>query len=70
MADMSPRMNLLIGLAAIGLAMMQTLTGQSLQGYGRTADRSDDPKSYWGAVALAFAAGLFFLGRYIYQKFG
>jgi len=66
---MSPRMNLLIGLAAMGLAVMQALTGQSLQGYGRTANRSDDPKNYWGAVVLAFVAGLFFIGRYVYLKF-
>jgi hypothetical protein len=69
MADMSPRVNLLIGLAALGLALMQTLTGQSLNGYGRTADRSDDPKNYWGSVAIAYAAGLFFIGRFIYLKY-
>ena len=65
---MSPRVNLLIGLAAVGLAVMETLTGQSLQRYGRTADRSDDPKNYWGAVIIGYAAGLFFIGRYIYLK--
>lgn len=66
---MSPRANLLAGIALLALAVMQTLTGQSLGGYGRTADRTDNPKNYWGAVVIGYAAGLFFLGRYIYQTF-
>jgi hypothetical protein len=64
---MSPRANLLAGIALLALAV-ETLTGQFLGGYGRSADRTDDPKNYWGAVALGYAAGLFFVCRYIYQN--
>ena len=66
---MSPRANLLAGIAVLALAVMETLTWQSLGGYGRTADRTDNPRNYWGAVAIAYAVGLFFVGRYIYQIF-
>lgn len=66
---MSPRANLLAGIALLALALMETLTGQSLGGYGRTADRTDNPKNYWAAVAIGYAVGLFFVGRYIYQTF-
>jgi hypothetical protein len=66
---MSPRANLLAGIALLTLAVIETITGESLGGYGRTADRTDDPKNYWGSVAIAYAAGLFFVGRYVYQIF-
>ncbi len=66
---MSPRANLLAGIAVLALAVMETLTGQSLGGYGRTADRTYDPKNYWGAVVIGYALGLFFIGCYIYQIF-
>jgi hypothetical protein len=49
---MSPRANLLAGIALLALAVMETLTGQSLGGYGRSADRTDDPKNYWGLQPL------------------
>jgi hypothetical protein len=67
MADMSPRGNLLAGIAILALALMETLTGQSLAGYGKTADRADNPKKFWLVVAVTYTASLFFIGRYLYQ---
>jgi hypothetical protein len=67
MADMSPRGNLLVGIAVLALAVMETLTGQSLGGYGKTADHADDPKNFWRNLAVTYAASLFFIGRYLYQ---
>jgi hypothetical protein len=69
MSSMSLRANLLAGIAVLALAVMQTLTGQSLAGYGKTADRADDPKRFWGSVAICYVIGLFFIGRYLYQLF-
>lgn len=67
MAEMSPRGNLLAGVALLAVAVMETLTGESLGGHGQAADRADNPRNYWGNVAIAYAASLFFIGRYLYQ---
>ena len=64
---MSPRSNLLAGIAILAFAVMETLTGQSLAGHGKTVDRADNPKKFRGNVAVGYAAGIFFVGRYIYQ---
>jgi hypothetical protein len=69
MVGMSPRANLLTGIALLVLAVMEMLSGQSLAGYGKTADRADDPKKFWGLVAINLAASLFFIGCYFYQAF-
>ena len=67
MAGMSPRGNLLAGIAILALAVTETLSGQSLAGYGKSIDRADDPKTFWKAVALHYALSLFFWGWYFYQ---
>jgi len=46
---------------------METLTGQSLAGHGKTVDRADDSRKFWGNVVVSYAAGIFFVGHYIYQ---
>ena len=66
---MSPRGNLLAGIAVLALAVMETLSGQALGGYGQSTDRADNPNEFWGSVAIAYGAGLFFIGRYLYQIF-
>ena len=66
---MSPRANLLAGIAILALAVMETLSAQSLGGYGRSTDRADNPKKFWASVAISFGAGLFFVGRYLHQVF-
>ena len=66
---MSPRANLLAGIAILALAVMETLSGQSLGRYGRSTDRADNPKKIWASVAISYGAALFFIGRYLYQVF-
>ena len=66
-AGMSPRANLLAAIAVSALAIMETLSGESLAGYGKSIDRSDDPKAFRKAVAITYAFSIFFLGRYFYQ---
>jgi hypothetical protein len=67
MAYMSPRGNLLAGIAVLALAVMEMLSGQSLGGYGRSIDRADSPKKFWSVVAIHYGVSLFFIGRYFYQ---
>jgi hypothetical protein len=43
---MNHRWNLLAAIAVLALALMETLSGQSLAGYGKTIDRADDPKGF------------------------
>jgi len=69
MGGMNPRWSLLIAIAVLALALMETLTGQSLGGYGKSIDRADDPKNFWKAVALHYTFSLVFWGRYLYQLF-
>ncbi len=64
---MSPRVNLLLGLAALSLAAIETLTGQSLGGYGSTADRAVNPKVYWSNVGTTYLVALLLIGRYLYR---
>jgi hypothetical protein len=66
MAGMDHRKDLLLGIALLALGTMETLTGQSLAGYGKTANRADDPSKFWWIVAITYAGGLIFLGRYFY----
>ncbi len=66
---MSPRWNLLAAIGVLALALMETLSGEALAGYGKSIDRADNPKSFWKAVAITYAASLFFGGRYFYQLF-
>jgi hypothetical protein len=66
---MSPRWNLLAAIAVLALALMETLSGEALAGYGQSIDRADNPKNFWKAVALHYAISLFFWGRYLYQLF-
>ena len=66
---MSPRANLLAGIAMLALAVIETLSGQSLGGYGRSTDRADNPKKFLASVAISYGVGLFFIGRYLYQIF-
>ena len=69
MAAMSPRADLLAGIAILAFAAMETLTGQSLAGRGATVDRADNPKKFWASVAISYGAALFFIGRYLFQFF-
>jgi len=64
-----PHMALIVGLIAIGLGLMETLSGEALLGYGRTASRGEDPKTFWKAVAVHYLCGVAGIGYYLYDKF-
>ncbi len=60
---------LIIGVFAIGLGLMETCSGEAVQGYGRTASRGEDPKTFWKAVAIHYLCGVAGVGYYLYEKF-
>jgi hypothetical protein len=64
-----PNIALVIGVMAIGLGLMEICSGQALQGYGRTASRREDAKTFWRAVAVHYLCGAAGIGYYLYETF-
>ncbi len=64
-----PYVSLWIGVILTGLGLASALTGQSLLGHGRTANRVDEPKKFWGAVAMDFLGGALGIGYFLYEKY-
>jgi hypothetical protein len=60
---------LVVGVFAIGLGLMETCSGEALQGYGRTASRREDPKTFWKAVAIHYLCGVAAIGYFLYERF-
>jgi hypothetical protein len=71
MVDSHSRMNmaLIVGMFAIGLGVMETCSGDALQGHGRTASRTENPKTFWKAVAIHYLCGVAGIGYYLYERF-
>jgi hypothetical protein len=64
-----PDIALIIGVIAVGLGIMEIFSGKALQGYGRTATRGEDPKTFWKAVAIHYLCGVAGVGYYLYEIF-
>jgi hypothetical protein len=60
---------LIVGVIAIGLALIETLSGEALEGYGQRASRSEEPGKFWKAVAIHCLCGVAGLGYYFYETF-
>jgi hypothetical protein len=58
---------LLIGIFLLLFALVATLTGQSLERFGKIATRAEDPNRFWWNVAFLYAAGLLGIGIFLYQ---
>jgi hypothetical protein len=71
MIDSHSRSNvaLIIGLLAIVLGLMETCSGDAVQGYGRTASRDKDSINFWKAVAIHYLCGVAGVGYYLYERF-
>jgi hypothetical protein len=71
MIDSHSRSNvaLVVGVFAIGLGLMETCSGEALQGYGQTASRREDPKTFWKAVAIHYLCGVAAIGYFLYERF-
>jgi hypothetical protein len=58
---------LLIGMVVLLLAVVFTLTGESVQGWGLPiVSRAEEPKRFWWAVALFYLGGIFFIALYFF----
>jgi hypothetical protein len=60
---------LVIGVLAIGLGLMEICSGEAVQGYGRTATRAEDLKTFWKTVAIHHLCGVTAIGYFLYEKF-
>jgi hypothetical protein len=71
MIDSHSRSNvaLVVGVLAIGLGLIETCSGQALQGYGRTASRRDNSKAFWKAVVIHYLCGVAGIGYFLYERF-
>jgi len=59
--------SLILGIAAVCLAVAETLTGEGLGGYGHTFRRSDEPANFWRAVAIHYGVGIFGIGYFLFS---
>jgi len=60
---------LIIGVCAIGLGLMEALSGEALEGYGRTACRGEEPKRFWMAVVIHYLSGVLGIAYFLYERF-
>src|ERR1700677_3238045 len=61
---------LLIGIVVLLLAVVFTLTGESVQGWGLPiVSRAEEPKRFWWAVALFYLARHFLYCALLFQLF-
>jgi hypothetical protein len=58
--DRQPRF-LLIGIVLLFMAVVSTLTGESLERWGRMVSRAEQPKRFWWDIALCYLGGIFFI---------
>jgi hypothetical protein len=59
---------LLIGIVFLLLAVVFTLTGESLQGLGfPIVSRVEKPKTFWWAVAMFYLGGIFLIVLYFFN---
>jgi hypothetical protein len=58
---------LLVGIVLLLVAVVFTLAGESLQGWGRpVVARAEEPKRFWWDVALFYLGGIFFIALYLF----
>jgi RsiW-degrading membrane proteinase PrsW (M82 family) len=58
---------LLIGIVLLVMAVVFTLTGESLERYHGIVYRAEEPKRFWWNVAMFFLGGIFFFALYLYN---
>ena len=58
---------LLIGIILLIVAVAFTLTGESLERYGRIVSRAEEPKRFWWNVATFYLGGILFIALYLYD---
>jgi hypothetical protein len=59
---------LLVGIVLLLAAVVFTLTGESLRGWGGpVVARAEEPKRFWWDVALFYLGGIFFIALYLFN---
>jgi energy-coupling factor transporter transmembrane protein EcfT len=58
---------LLIGIVLLIIAVVFTLTGETVERYRGMVYRAEEPKRFWWDVALFYLGGIFFIGLYLYN---
>jgi energy-coupling factor transporter transmembrane protein EcfT len=58
---------LLIGIVLLVMAVVFTLSGETLERGGVILDRAKEPKRFWWSVVLWFLSGFFFIAIYLVQ---
>jgi uncharacterized membrane protein len=68
-SDLRPHIALIIGVIGIGLGLMETISGDAMEGYGRGSSRSEEPERFWKAVAVHYLCGVAGVGYFLYERF-
>ena len=59
---------LLVGIVLLDMSAVFTLSGETLERYGRIVSRTEKPTQFWWSVTTWFLLGLFFIGLHLYKK--
>jgi hypothetical protein len=71
MIDSHSRSNVafVVGVFAIGLGLMETLSGEALRRYGQMAYRREDSRTFWEAVTGHYLGGVAAIAYFLYERF-
>lgn len=58
---------LLIGIVLLVMAVVFTLTGETLERYHGIVSRAEEPKRFWPNVATFYFGGVLFIGLFLYK---
>jgi hypothetical protein len=58
---------LLMGVVLLVLAVVFTLTGETMERFNGMVYRAEEPKRFWWNVAMFYLGGLFFIGLFLYK---
>ena len=67
-SHLRPHIALIIGVIAVGLGLMETISGEALGRYGRGASRRDEPQRFWKLVATSYLCGVAAIAYYFYDR--
>ena len=61
--------SLILGVLLLGLALMETLSGEALGRFGRTVTRFEQPKKFRQLVAIEYIFAALSIGYFLYEKY-
>ena len=60
-----PRLPLILGIVFFLGAVVSTCTGKTSARTGRMIYRAEEPRTFWGVVAIYYLGALVFIGFYV-----